>query len=66
MKNFLIWLNEQNDMEYSVESGDTLSNLAKKNNTTIEKILELNPSVTNPNKITVGQKLNLPSSHGNG
>lgn len=62
MKNFLIWLNEQNDMEYSVESGDTLSNLAKKNNTTIERILELNPSVTNPNKITVGQKLNLPSS----
>jgi GH24 family phage-related lysozyme (muramidase) len=62
MKNFLIWLNEQNDTEYNIQSGDTITALAKKNNTTVENIMKLNPSITDPNMIKIGQKLNLPSN----
>lgn len=47
---------------YQVKTGDSLSKIAKANNTTTEKMIELNPSLKkNPNKIFVGMKLKLPS-----
>lgn len=42
-----------------VKSGDTLGKIAKTNNTTVEKILKMNPSIKNPNKISVGQKVKV-------
>lgn len=45
---------------YTVKSGDTLSGIAKKYNTTIEEILAINPQITNPNLIFVGQVINIP------
>lgn len=46
---------------YVVKSGDTLSSIAKKYNTTWQKIYEKNKSVigSNPNLIRVGQKLEI-------
>ena len=44
---------------YSVVSGDTLSRIASKNGMTLQALLALNPSITNPNQIQVGQKINL-------
>ena len=44
-----------------MKSGDTLSSIAKKYNTTWQKIYEKNKSVigSNPNLIRVGQKLEI-------
>lgn len=37
-----------------VKSGDTLGKIAKDNRTTVDKILALNKSIKDPNKITIG------------
>ena len=42
-----------------VKAGDTLGKIAKDNKTTISKILELNKGITNPNKIAIGQKIQV-------
>lgn len=47
-------------MEYSVQSGDTLSQIAKSNSTTVANLLRLNPQIEDPNRIQVGQTLRLP------
>lgn len=44
---------------YSVVAGDTLGAIASRNGMTLQQVLALNPSITDPNKIGVGQKINL-------
>jgi len=44
---------------YYVKSGDTLSGIAAKYGTTVSKLLSLNPQITDPNKISVGQKIRV-------
>jgi LysM repeat protein len=46
--------------EYDIKSGDTLTKIAKANNTTVDAIMKANPQITDPNKISAGTKLNLP------
>ncbi len=46
---------------YIVKKGDTLSGIAKKYNTTYQKLAEYN-GIKNPNKINVGQKIKIPGS----
>ena len=43
---------------YTVKSGDTLAKIAKKYNTTVYKLVQLN-GIKNPNKIYVGQRLKV-------
>ncbi|MDQ4075528.1 MAG: trypsin-like peptidase domain-containing protein [Chloroflexota bacterium] len=45
---------------YTVQSGDTLGNIAAQNGITIGAILAANPEITNPNYIYPGQQLLLP------
>lgn len=47
---------------YIIKLGDNLSKIASQHNTTVDKILKLN-SISNPNVITVGQKLVLPKQN---
>ena len=47
------------DEYYIVQAGDTLSGIAKKFNTTVDNLLKLNPQITDPNKIYVGQKIKV-------
>ena len=49
---------------YTIKSGDTLSQIAKNNNTTVDALMAANSSITNPNKIQAGQTINLPGQSG--
>lgn len=48
-------------MAYKIKKGDTLSAIAKANDTTVKKIMDANPSITNPNLIRAGATLVIPS-----
>lgn len=48
---------------YTVKQGDTLSALAKQYNTTVDEIAKTN-TIQNPNFITVGQNLQIPTVTG--
>ena len=43
-------------------SGDTLSGIANTHNTTVTAILDANPRITNPNFITPGNVITLPTA----
>jgi LysM repeat protein len=47
---------------YTVQSGDSLLKIAKANGTTVDQLLEINPDIKNPNRIRVGQEINLGAS----
>lgn len=57
---------EQQYETYTIRSGDTLTKIARQYDTTIEKILEANPYVTNKNKIYTGKTLQIPKFHEGG
>ena len=44
---------------YSIKSGDTLSQIAKRQGTTLKALLEANPSIKDPNRIRIGQKIKM-------
>jgi len=44
---------------YSIKSGDTLSQVAKRQGTTLKALLAANPSIKDPNKIRIGQKIKM-------
>lgn len=44
--------------DYTVIKGDTLYNIAKRNNTTVENLVKLN-NIKDPDLILIGQKLSL-------
>jgi LysM repeat protein len=46
---------------YWVQKGDTLRIIAAKFGTTVDSILKVNPNITNPNLIYVGQAINIPA-----
>ena len=45
-----------------VKKGDTLYDLAQKYHVSLEKLIEMNPQIADPNKIDVGMKVKIPSS----
>jgi len=46
--------------QYTVAPGDSLSVIAREANTTIPELLEYNPTILDPNKISAGQIINIP------
>ena len=48
-------------MTYTVKAGDTLSKIAVRNGLTLAELLQANPQITDPNRINVGDVLNLPN-----
>jgi LysM repeat protein len=47
-------------VKYKIQTGDTLITLANRHKTTVNAIMHMNPTIKNPNKIYVGQTINLP------
>ena len=45
---------------YVIESGDTLETIAAEHDTTVERLLELNPGI-DPVALTVGQRIRIPA-----
>ncbi|MFC5650104.1 LysM peptidoglycan-binding domain-containing protein, partial [Paenibacillus solisilvae] len=45
-----------------VKKGDSLFSIAQKYNVSLEEVLQLNPSITNPDVIDVGMKVKIPTS----
>ena len=54
----------QGTAEYTVQSGDTLSEIAAKNNTTVAALMKANPGITDPNLIYAGSTLSIPGQGG--
>ena len=50
-----------NGQLYYAQSGDTLRKIAVKFNTSVDAILKVNPQITNPNLIYVGQAIAIPA-----
>jgi spore germination cell wall hydrolase CwlJ-like protein len=49
---------------YTVASGDTLYQIARKYDLTLQEILDANPSIRNANYLQVGDEINIPSVGG--
>jgi LysM repeat protein len=47
---------------YRIQSGDTLSRIAQRNNTSVSALKRANPQIRNVDRIAAGQRLNLPGS----
>ena len=47
---------------YTIQYGDTLSGIASKTGKSIQELMRLNPSITDPNKIYAGRTLSLGTS----
>jgi len=50
-----------NGQIYYAQSGDTLRKIAARFNTSVDAILKVNPQITNPNLIFVGQGISIPA-----
>lgn len=50
------------DNTYTVKSGDTLSKIAIANGLSLNDIVAANPQIKNPDRIEIGQEINLPQS----
>ncbi|HJT65429.1 MAG TPA: LysM peptidoglycan-binding domain-containing protein [Pyrinomonadaceae bacterium] len=48
-------------MTYTIKAGDTLSKIAARNRLTLAQLLQANPQITDPNRIKVGDVVNLPN-----
>ena len=51
---------------YTIKYGDTLSEIAQRYGTTVQKLLDANPYITNKNKIYAGKTLKIPKFHTGG
>ena len=51
---------------YTIKRGDTLSAIAKRYGTTVSKLMEANPYITNANMIYAGKTLQIPKFHEGG
>ena len=47
-------------MTYTVKPGDNLSRIAQRNGVSLAQLLQANPQIKDPNRISVGDEINLP------
>jgi LysM repeat protein len=49
---------------YVVAPGDTLSQIARRFDLSVDQVLAANPQITNPNRIAVGDEIIIPDAQG--
>ncbi len=49
---------------HTVERGETLSQIARDNGVSLQQLIAANPQIANPNRIYVGDQVNIPGSRG--
>lgn len=49
---------------HTVERGETLSQIARDNGVSLQDLIAANPQIANPNRIYVGDQVNIPGSRG--
>ena len=49
-------------LTYAIKAGDTLNKIAKKFGLTVDALLAANKQIKNPNKISVGDVLTIPTA----
>ncbi len=54
-----------NAQTYTVNSGDTLGQIAADNGVTLDELLAANPNIEDPNIISIGQTINIPGNSNN-
>ncbi len=47
---------------YQIQKGDTLGNIARAHNTTVEEIMKVNPEIKDYNKIMMGYFIYIPKT----
>lgn len=54
------WCDTEDDPDrvYVVKAGDTLSEIAEKHGTSVKELMKIN-NIKDPNKIKIGQRINL-------
>jgi len=52
--------------EYVIKAGDTLSSIAARFGLTLEKLMDANPAIQDPGRITAGQVITLPAGRSEG
>lgn len=57
-------INRPVNFEHIVQRGETLSEIANLHNASLSEIMSANPSITDANSISVGQKIIIPNSGG--
>lgn len=58
---FMVDINQNATAIHVVQRGDTLGSIARRYNTDISTLLRLNPNISNPNRIQVGQRIVVPA-----
>jgi N-acetylmuramoyl-L-alanine amidase len=48
---------------YTVKSGDTMGGIAKQHGITLSELVEINPQITNPNVIFIGQEISTVTNN---
>lgn len=48
------------DTQYTIVDGDTLTSIAQAQNTTVQRLFDANPSISNPDEITPSEVLIIP------
>ena len=47
-------------MDYIIQTGDTLFVIARRFNTTVSQLLDINPQIPDPDRVVAGEIINLP------
>jgi LysM repeat protein len=56
--------NGTDTIPYTVQQGETLSQIAKSNGVSVKDMMDANPDITNPDVLKTGQSLQIPQSTG--
>jgi N-acetylmuramoyl-L-alanine amidase len=58
----ILFVGATSSFAYTVKQGDTLNGIAKANGTTLSSLIALNPQISNPNRIFIGDNVNLSNT----